>query len=613
MDSDPTLNLSQKIKEAGQDSTKSALLLDLAKSYYAKDQDTALLLSRQSLEISQKEDIQGLQASAHNLIGVCYLIKSDFEKSLESHYQALRIRENLADSVGIMESYLNLGNIYYRLKDLPNAVLKYKTSLQFALALNHEKAMGLLYNNLGSYYRDVWKSFNQKEDFDSAMYYLEKSLVYKSKFGDEGGETQTLIQLSDLYGEKGDLEYSSVLISRALELSRSNNNSEGILSSLNRLSTSSRRQGELRKAIEYSKEAFQLANDIGSPFQISIAADQLSSLYAGLGEFRNAYDYLLITDQYSDTIFQDSREKIREELSSKYDSDKKELELQKLAKMEEMASLKIKHQKELLIVSFFVAIILLGLLFRQLKLNRKISLTNMKLSETNEIIRVQSEELEESNRFREKLFSIISHDLKSPLSSLTSALELWKTGDLENGEMDYILSVISKETSNTSTLLDNILTWARTQMKENQSNLSQVAVYQIIEEIRNIYHLQIQQKEIEFLNLVPESTTFFSDPDRLTLILRNLISNAIKFTEAGGQVKVSLDEDSILVQDSGIGMDYFQIKNIFASKVSTEGTKGEKGSGIGLMLTKDFADSIGAEIKVESAKGEGTRFELVFT
>ena len=613
MDSDPTLNLIQKIKEAGQDSTKSALLLDLAKSYYAKDQDTALLLSRQSLEISQKEDFQGLQASAHNLIGVCYLIKSDFEKSLESHYQALRIRENLADSVGIMESHLNIGNNYYRLKDLSRAVEEYKASLQFALALNHEKAMGLLYNNLGSYYRDMWKSFNQKEDFDSAMYYLEKSLVYKSKFGDEGGETQTLIQLSDLYEEKGDLEHSSRLISRALELSRANNNSEGILSSLNRLSTSSRRQGELRKAIEYSKEAFQLANDIGSPFQISIAADQLSSLYAGLGDFRNAYDYLLITDQYSDTIFQDSREKIREELSSKYDSDKKELELQKLAKMEEMASLKIKHQKELLIVSFFVAIILLGLLFRQLKLNRKISLTNMKLSETNEIIRVQSEELEESNRFREKLFSIISHDLKSPLSSLTSALELWKTGDLESGEMDYILSVISKETSNTSTLLDNILTWARTQMKENQSNFSQVAVYQIIEEIRNIYHMQIQQKEIEFLNLVPESTTFFSDPDRLTLILRNLISNAIKFTEAGGQVKVSLDEDSILVQDSGIGMDYFQIKNIFASKVSTEGTKGEKGSGIGLMLTKDFADSIGAEIKVESAKGEGTRFELVFT
>ena len=611
LNSNPRQKLIQEIKQAEKDSLKSALLLDLAKSYYAEDQDTALLLSNQSLEISRSEDLMKLQASAYNLIGVCYLIKSDFEKSLDSHYQALRIRESLSDSTGIMESYLNLGNIHYRLKDLPNAVEKYKTSLQFAVALNHEKALGLLYNNIGSYYRDVWASYKGKVELDSAMYYLEKSLDYKTKFGDEGGETQTLIQLSELYEEKGDFDLSAKLIFRALELSRKNKNNEGILSSLNRLSAIHRSKGEIRKAIKVSEEAFQLANEIDSPFQISIAADQLSSLYAVLGDYKKAFDYLSITDRYSDTIYNDSREKIREELSLKYESEKKELELQKLANMEELAVTKINYQKNLLIASILIALILLVLVFRQLKLNRKISLTNGKLLETNEIIKKQSIELEESNRFREKLFSIISHDLKTPLSSLKSTLDLWKSGILESGDMTYIVSLISKETSNASNLLESILTWARTQMDENQKNFLQVSPRLIVEEVKKTFQLQIQQKNIEFLNLIPESTSIFSDPDRLTLILRNLIYNAIKFTEEGGRVMISIEGNTILVQDNGIGMDALQVKNIFSNKISTEGTKGEKGSGIGLMLTKDFADSIGAAIKVDSAKGKGTTFKLV--
>ena len=610
LNSNPRQKLIQEIKQAEKDSLKSALLLDLAKSYYAEDQDTALLLSNQSLEISRSEDLMKLQASAYNLIGVCYLIKSDFEKSLDSHYQALRIRESLSDSTGIMESYLNLGNIHYRLKDLPNAVEKYKTSLQFAVALNHEKALGLLYNNIGSYYRDVWASYKGEVELDSAMYYLEKSLDYKTKFGDEGGETQTLIQLSELYEEKGDFVLSAKLIFRALELSRKNKNNEGILSSLNRLSAIHRSKGEIRKAIKVSEEAFQLANEIGSPFQISIAADQLSSLYAVLGDYKKAFDYLSITDSYSDTIYNDSREKIREELSMKYESEKKELELQKLANMEELAVTKINYQKNLLIASILIALILLVLVFRQWKLNRKISLTNGKLLETNEIIKKQSIELEESNRFREKLFSIISHDLRAPLASLSSTLDLWIKGSFEKHEMDEIVGLLIKESRQASNLVQNLLTWAKSQMNSDSLARSKVFLHPMIDEITSIFYQQLEQKNIHFINSIPEDKFFFTDQDRLKLILRNLISNSIKFTPEEGKIHVFFEDGSINIKDNGIGMDENRQKAIFTSKVSTSGTHGEAGTGIGLMLSQDFAKSIGATISVKSELGVGSVFQV---
>lgn len=609
-DSNPRLQLLEQIRTSSNDSSKSALLLDLAKSYYAQNQDTALELSRQSLELSTKLDLSGLQASAYNLIGVCYLIQSEYEKALESHFDALKIRESLGDSVGVMESYLNLGNIYYRLSKLPLAVEQYKISLDIAKALGHERGMSLLYNNLGSYYRDAWQSFQQEEDFAQAKDYLEKSLVLKEKFGDEGGQVQTLIQLSDLYETEGDLRKSSQLITKSLALSRKNQNVEGILSGLNRLARYQRELGQQTAAIQSSSEAFELAKEIQSPFQIGIAAKQLSELYKEQGDYQKAYEFLKIDQQNSDSVFNESREMIREELSAKYENEKKELELQKMEQSEALTSLKLKRNRELLLGSIALGMVLVVLLWLQWKNNRKISLTNQKLSESNALVRKQSEALLESNHFREKLFSIISHDLRGPISSLNGALNLWKSGDLEGDEIDFVLQNVSKETANTTGMLQNILTWARTQMDENKVENTTVVLFELVEEIQKVFSAQIEQKKIHFHNQVPPNFVVQIDKDRLTLIIRNLISNALKFTDEYGTVKVQVDGQHLIIRDTGMGMDDRQLQQVFSKKLSTPGTQGERGSGIGLLLTKDFADSIGVKMKVESKPGEGTEFRL---
>jgi tetratricopeptide (TPR) repeat protein len=156
-------------------------MIELAKYYYAFDQDSALYYTDQVLNITSNNKHPQLRANALNIAGVSLLIKSDFEKSLQNHLQALKIREAILDSIGIMESYLNIGNIYYRSGESTKAAASYKTSLNVAEIINHELGMSLLFNNLGNYYLDEWRKDKGEADFNEAFDYLEKSRIIKEK------------------------------------------------------------------------------------------------------------------------------------------------------------------------------------------------------------------------------------------------------------------------------------------------------------------------------------------------------------------------------------------------------------------------------------------------
>lgn len=602
-------------------------MLDLAKFYYAFDQDSALFYTDQILAIPQKKSLDKLRAGALNVAGVSHLIKSDFELALKNHLEALKIRTELGDSTGIMESNLNIGNIYYRSGDVARGVESFKSALGIAKKINHERGMSLLYNNLGSYHLDQWKASKKQEDFDQAIAYLTDSKEIKERLNDYASLINTLNQLGELYLEKGNHANGEKMMNRALELSEQVQDLESRLAVLMRFSKLNRDRKDYPKSMSYAKSAYDIALEINSSYQVRLVALEISSLAEEMNDLSQAYEYLQVYAAFSDSLFNETRQKIRDELFVQYETEKKELENETLLKEKALSELSIQGKNEFLIGLSTLAFTLLIFIFILRRTNSKLASANeeitfahQKLHDQNAQIQLQTEtlqlknkELTSANSFRGKLFSIISHDLRSPITTLQTSLALWKEGDLDKSEMEYILSSIHKNTETAATMLSNLLDWARVQISSDQLILTSLSVRELVNENIALIKELASDKNICLETNLDSTLNWTTDRERLNFILHNILKNAIKFTPPGGKISILGESNCLIVKDTGIGMSQRQIDDLLGrSQYSTLGTAGEQGTGIGFMLSLDFAESIGAHIDVKSEIGRGSEFKICF-
>lgn len=226
--------------------------------------------------------------------------------------------------------------------------------------------------------------------------------------------------------------------------------------------------------------------------------------------------------------------------------------------------------------------------------------------------------LEEANDTKTKLLSILSHDLRVPLNSIQSFLEMLIDFDLAEDEKKAIKSSLLNETKNTQTMLFNLLSWTKSQMDGGvKVNLVSVNVYDLVASCIAIQQSAATEKAIVINNTVDPGIDVTADSDMLNLVVRNLLNNAIKFTRPGGEISITtvcVDDEAILtVSDNGIGIAEDKINQIFSmSSVSTYGTKNEKGVGLGLLLCKEFTELQKGKISIKSVINEGTSFSLHF-
>lgn len=614
------------INQAENDSIKAHLYFSLSKHYYTFDQDSAIYFANKSIEISEKSGLKKNQGNALNILGVSNLIKSDYEEALKAHYEALKIREVLLDSVGMLESNLNLGNIYYRLKELDKAAKFYHEALFFGLKTNNLRGQALIYNNLGSYHLDNWNLNKNQKDFDAAMGYLQQALEIKETLGDHRGMINTLNQLSDLYEEIGDEKKRFELLQRAWVISNKFNDVESKLAVLSNLAEYYFEKGEMNKALDYANQQFGIAENSKSEYQISVAAEKIAKIAASLKNYSLAYRYLAIQKANEEILFNENRQKIRDELTVQYETEKKELENQQLLKDQEYYALSLKRKNELLITIITAVLLLLFLMWIQFQNHRNLKSTHKKLGEAHALVNLQhrqiqkqAENLQETNqalnvanKFRDKIFSVISHDLRAPFANIQSTISLWNSQILSIQELEELMSMISKNNDAAFLMLENLLEWARTQMESNELQFHEINLNKLVEENKQLFNVQMKRKNVELINHIPESRFINSDKERLNFIIRNFLLNAIKFTPEGGKIEVDfkdINHGEILVKDSGIGIKPELVTKLFKNQtLSTKGTGGESGAGIGLMLCRDFAESIDAELAVESTENKGSTF-----
>lgn len=242
-----------------------------------------------------------------------------------------------------------------------------------------------------------------------------------------------------------------------------------------------------------------------------------------------------------------------------------------------------------------------------------------KRSEAEEKIKLYLKELEKLNATKDKFFSLIAHDLINPIStqykiieSIQENFDSYSVADLRS-----VLEILHRTSKNTYKLLDNLLTWSRSQLNKLKCNIDFYPLIYIIDPAIKAVEISALEKKISIVNKTNEHSEIFADINMMTTIVRNLLSNAIKFTPAGGKITIEFNEDEssyfLSIADNGIGMPDDVKDSLFHidKAVSTRGTSDEAGTGLGLILCKEFVDKHNGQIIVESTMDVGSTFTVL--
>lgn len=410
---------------------------------------------------------------------------------------------------------------------------------------------------------------------------------------------------------------------------------------------------ELKQAIESLNNANTIAQEIGEPKLLRNAYSLYTKVYDKMGnrtESTNYFNlYTAISKKIQDeeikrreadanrivkqaeskvTIVEAEKKATEKELAEKdielfkkqrtleraqQEAKEREMEIELLSAQSKLQVAEISRQKLMRNIYIFIiiaAVIIAGLMYYSYNQKKK---ANILLQQKNTEIKAQAEELEKLNSLKDKLFSIISHDLRSPIASLITLINLTEQGYLKEDGFRNVISELSKNVGYTSSLLENLLRWAQSQLKGMAINASVFNLSEIITERFELLRNQAETKNISISLSIDSSKNVVADKDMMELVLRNLTSNAIKFCNPYDKIEITAKQKNssvvFCVADTGIGISPEVMKNLFGLNMYTSrGTQNEKGTGLGLILCKNFVELNGGHIWVESTLGKGSKF-----
>lgn len=522
------------------------------------------------------------------------------------------------------------------------------------------------YENAGNanqavyYYVKAANAYWKANDYQNAKVYFEKALENITKVGNKNGEKLLYINLGLVYSEISDYTHAQKCFESALNIATSSGKKGDVGQILYNISTVQIEQGNYQGALSNLTKTEAIAQEVGDQKLLRNVYYNYNRAYEGLRNTEKAAEYFSLYAMLTKKIqaeeirkkelqakaMVDSAGRVVQQVSQEKEHTEKRLvetskelkekeqtlkEVEELTREQQMqiellnAEMKlrdavIQHQK--LLQKVYIGLILFSLAFaaalyyayvQKRRANRLLKEKNDEISRQRDAISRQADELRELNALKDKLFSIIAHDLRSPLFSLITMLNIAKEGHFTPENFKEILDELSVNVNHTTALLENLLTWAKTQMHGVKVNPQNFDLNQLVNSRIQLLNEAAENKEIKLKNSIPDGTFVFADTDMTDIVIRNLISNAIKFCNAGDRITIwsttGADRVTVCVEDTGRGMTPDVLQKLFGTQItSTPGTKNEKGTGLGLILCKEFVQMNGGEIWAESQPDKGSKF-----
>jgi signal transduction histidine kinase len=572
----------------------------------------SILLAQTALEKSHKAGYKRGLAYAHRNLGSIYSAREQFLPAIDHLQRALWIFETLQDSAGIGNCFISLGHTYRRLGAREEEYHFHKRAFDLFSRLGNLERKGVAMHNLGE-----------------TMFLLD-SLPQAQKLTEESITILRTINardvLSNAYKVSGQIALrklnlldAQTAFEKVLQLADSlgpDSQKPATVEALTSLATIAHIRGDSSTQLRYLTTAKKLCEE----YQL---AKRSIPVLEGLIRF-----YEDAKNEKESSFYRFELKQVQNSLAIQQQAEQAELIgqlLQSHALMRKYEQLEKETQQEkertriqLIVILFLILIVSGGVYFltQRLRLLRKLREAVQELTASQAVIKQQNEHLERLNAEKTRFFRIVAHDLKAPLHSLMlfsslSEVDLLKMPPEDLGKL---LQDLNKSVSNTIRMADNLMTWAAQQMNEIQFQPANVQLAPIVTEILDVFNPIAHQKNITISVEIEPEVTVFADANQVSFILRNLINNAIKFTNRGGSVRVAAKKSDasgfihISVSDTGIGISESKMKNLFllGENRSTTGTNGEKGTGLGLMLVHDFVKRNGGTIEVSSTLGKGS-------
>jgi signal transduction histidine kinase len=533
--------------------------------------------------------------TAHNSLGICLAKMGSYPDAAENFMAALKINQAKNDTHGLVQSYLKMGVLNEQINNEDKALDYYKKALELNKKLPPSNAESSILNSIGIVY-------GKKGQLNIALQYFLDGI---RKIDDHEPELTALLlgNAGNAYQQLGNIKKAYELQLEALALARKANLPEAEATTLVNLASLKIKVKPdtslilLKQSLAITKMLHQ------SHLQLDVY-DGLIEVYKQKGNFKEALATLETKNTLKDSLFTLKSAKEIAGLQANNDLANSKIKVQQL----KLTNQQSKFQTLVNLSVAVCALVILAIVFLFYAKTRKL----------NKQLMQQQSELKDLNSFKDKLFSIISHDLRSPVATIVNLLSVFD-GEEDAAEVRSYIPRLKEHSASTLDVMDKLLLWGQTQLKGISSNKTYFNAKEIIVQSLNLHKETADQKNIKLIDSTPNDVRIFAERSNVDFIIRNLLANAVKYTRNGGTVEVEavINEpkgyNTIAVKDNGIGIAQSLQHRIFEpDNQSMRGTESEKGNSIGLMLCKEFVEINGGKIWVESELDKGTNFYVSF-
>lgn len=563
----------------------------------------------------QLQDTLGI-AKVNNSIGLIEISRGNYIKGLQYSLAAIKELEKNRLYPDLSSAYFNVARAYYKMNAYDKAIEFYQKTLELQKQLNNKN--GIIESN-----SRLAEMYSIQKEYRKSIEYYETVLKYVGT-GNDSIRGNILPKLGGEYLKFNDYDKASNYLLQGLALNRKSQNKQGLTVALNNLGELNLRQKKLILAENQLQEAGAIAKSIndkpellryyGLMKSLDSARNKFESAFVWQREYYNLKDSLEKKEIIKDTISDASLELNRNFVTTSDTSKTEVPEGEKFLvsnKYNRLQFIFYALLAALAIVSTFLILIYLKR-NNSIKYTQELEEKNMKIELQNKAFQEQTEHLENVNSVKDKLFSIVSHDLKDSLSSINGFIDLLKDGSLTREEFDNLIPELSENANNASLLLFNLLNWSKSQMQSLEPKPSLFDVQEVFEDKIKLIEQRLENKGIDLIDHSLRDFVY-ADKSMFEIVIQNLLTNAVKFCKQGDSISISnhISNGSCIISiaDTGVGISKENIEKLFKNNsFSTIGTKNEKGTGLGLSICKELVELNHGKIWVESNLNVGSTF-----
>jgi len=558
-------------------------------------------------------------ANSLNRIGNVYSAIEMWEDAIRYYTESKKIREQEWDKKGMAMSYNNLGICYFHINRKNKSLELFQKAVDIAEEIQNDSLLASGYHNLGELYA-------YSGHYDQVMVFLGKSLLFYESLNNIQKYIEVLNIMGNNLMKSGKPLNAIPYYSKSIELSEMLDDLKLLSAAKNLMGKAYMETGNMGKALILFNQSLDHAQEANNKSQIKNVYQSLCHYYITTGNFKEAYRFDTIYYNLKDSLFSVRNTEKIAQLVKFYDIESKDKELAILKSTQTMESLEIKQKKTFrnymsafIIILFLMTITGLYYLYLKRKTNKILLVKNKQQEETNLLLVESEKQLMYINDTKNKFMSIIAHDLISPFNALLGFTELMAE-EAKSHHIDEIKKysgIISQSLKNLHHLLENLLQWSKTQRGIIDFHPEFFDLGKTVSNLVTFFELSARKKKIEISEDLKGGNIVYADANLVSAILRNLISNAIKFSPIGGWVKITSKEENgfieVSVSDNGTGMKKENIEKLFRidTHFTQKGTSNEQGTGLGLIIVKEFVEKNGGKIWVESEEKKGSKF--IFT